>query len=204
MASDDSDRAARKLLILDVNGCLCSKVLNDDPRLDKLRETHPNFIERSVYHVFARPGVSDFIDQCFEDYDVAIFSSTTFYNVDPILDMLLTKEQREQLKFIWCRDRTRLDPMYGREEYDYIKKYDTIKMLEDVFANPVINADRHYSDRNTIIVDNELRKVRLNPDHSVMVWNEFSIGRPAAHLVVIKQNVDYRFDQLQSEFIGLS
>ena len=121
----------------------------------------------------ARPGVSDFIRECLARYDVAIYSSTTWHNIKPLLDEILPEELLSQLKFVWTRDHTRLDPSYGQEGYHYLRPFDTVKDLHYVFDNPAINVERCYDLSNTLIVDNEERKVRLNPEENCMIWEEY-------------------------------
>lgn len=171
----------RQLLVLDINGLLCRKV-------KKYSEEHIQVdLQLQSYGVKLRPGYRKFLTRCYTKYDVAFFTSTTQRNAEIILKKLLTKKQFKQVKFVWYRDRTYLDPdwyafgesaCHQKHSYEIsahpswefenfqeeqIQKHSTIKHLSAIWRNPIINAERKYSEKNTLICDDSYMKLRLNP-----------------------------------------
>ncbi|RVW91225.1 hypothetical protein CK203_031700 [Vitis vinifera] len=88
-----SCHSRKKLLILDVNGLLADIV--------------PYFVEGykpdivvSRKSVFKRPFCDDFLQFCFERFDVGVWSSRTKKNVDMVLEFLMA-DARHKLLFCW-------------------------------------------------------------------------------------------------------
>lgn len=155
-----------KLLVLDINGVLCHKIYKPDDTLDSKKY---NPIDLNKHNLYLRPGVKTFLNKVFslDDLEVAIFSSTTYPNVDLILKQLITTKQRKKLKFLWCRDRCSLDPEYDTR--DDIKKFDTIKRIEIIIESPYINAKREYNKDNILFIDDSALKMRYNPKNSYYI-----------------------------------
>lgn len=166
------------LLILDINGLLCRKVQKDHPEAN---------LVRPGYGVILRPGYKEFLEQCYAQYDVAFFSSTTKRNAEVILKAFLSTEQFKQTKFIWYRDRTSLDPDWHADQIESdnswndttwqkeeIKTHSTIKLLQNVWNNPMINAQRKYNTSNTLICDDSAMKLRYNPQKNCLIVPAFA------------------------------
>ena len=86
------------------------------------------------------------------------------------------KNPKKYFEFIWCRDRTKLDPDYGKDPD--IEKYDTIKMLKDIIDCPDINQDRNYGFHNIIICDDSRMKTRFNPAQNIVTISPWVPGQP--------------------------
>ena len=155
-----------KLIILDINGLLCHKERLPQSEIDAMPDSD-EYLKRRIYIVRKHTDVDKFLEWCFDNYHVAFWSSTTSYNAKPIIDQLLnTSDIPKRAKFIWYRDRTRLDPDYGVN--NDIKEHDTVKTLSDVWSHPYVNQYRLYSNTNTLLVDDSARKTRFNhPDNVV-------------------------------------
>jgi hypothetical protein len=186
----DADQRRRPLLLLDVNGVLCRKVnRRDDIPLP------PDCIRLLGCDVIPRPGYKELLAHCFANYSVGIFSSTTERNVTKILEGLLTAEQNASLMLRWFRDRTRLDPDYGMETN--IQRHETIKMLCDVFDNPILNEPRHYTLHNTILVDDSYLKVRfIDPQANVVIVPTYRGDPEDAELSKLPALLDARFEKI--------
>lgn len=159
----------RKLVILDLNGLLIDKVRNFkcDITTDLDYLDHPN----GKIRIFKRPEAEWFIETLLEKYDVAVWSSTTKPNAEFMLNAVFSKDQIKQLKFVWYRARTQLDPDYGKDET--VKDFDTVKRLEQVWLDPYINTSRQYSVENTVIIDDEMHKIRHNPEQTRIIAEVF-------------------------------
>lgn len=98
----------------------------------------------------------------FSNIDVAIWTSAwSKKNIQAI--RRLFGQNTERLKFIWLRDRTRRDP-------NFPNSYRTIKLLDDIIENAVINKDNHYTHDNVLIVDDSDEKLRFNVENSRFIW----------------------------------
>lgn len=176
------------LLILDISGLLCCKVPKEFVVDDSLE-----FIDLEHYKVIFRPNIKVFLNKCYEKYSVAYFSSTTHKNAIVILDKLLTKEQREKTVFFWFRDKTHLDPDFEKDPN--IKDYDTIKLLSDVYDNPLFN--RTYNSKNTVLCDDSHTKNRFNNPSNLIIVTPYD-----------GSNKDNTLDELikviESKFINLT
>lgn len=163
-----------KLLILDINGLLCHKVNKPcDGEESDSEDINKNYLDRKFYKVYSRPGVDKFLIWCLENHDVAIWSSTTNYNAEPILKWLFPKhEMLSRLKFDWYRNNTNLDPDFGLDSR--VENYDTVKNLKNVWSHPYINESRKYSKTNTIIIDDSVRKTRFNNSDNVLIVDKYS------------------------------
>lgn len=170
-SSNDEKNSKRYLLILDINGLLCQKIFKSDCDKDKPVSYQYETLELGKFYVCIRPDVKSFLEKCFGFADVAFWSSTTHYNAKHIIYHILTKSQQSNAVFKWYRDRTKLDPSYGTDPN--INESDTIKDLNDVWNNPVINRNRIYDSSNTVICDDDPQKVRLNNKDNVIVIETF-------------------------------
>ena len=169
--SDDENDSKKRLLILDMNGLVCRKIYKPDYDEDNPVSDKYERLELGSCYVFIRPDVRDFLEKCFELADIAFWSSTTYYNAKHILDHILTESQQSNVIFKWYRDRTKLDPTYGIDHVT--NNYDTIKDLNDVWDSPVINRNRFYNSSNTIICDDDHKKVRLNNKDNIIMVTTF-------------------------------
>lgn len=165
-----------KLLILDLNGLFCYKlikVINEVPVPPELIAEAKKKLEHlkcsvgEYYDIYFHPGAKDFIKWCLNNFEVGLYSSTTWYNVNIILKGVVTKKERGKLKFIWCRDRCLLHPKYGTD--GKVKKYDTIKDLSLIVKNPVLNYKREYTMENILAIDDSLEKMIYNPEGSYII-----------------------------------
>ncbi len=167
-----------KLCIFDVNGVFCCKVPKSQPADVKLRS----------YNIFLRPFYQEFLEFCYNNYKIAFFSSTNRHNVDVILKNILTQDQQKETCFVWCRDRTHFDP-----DTD---SFETIKILDDVFTNPIVNHNRLYSAKNTILVDDSKAKTRYNNDKNVLICEPFTGLVKNQHLYDLMTLIPEKFGQL--------
>lgn len=172
-----------KLLILDINGVLCCKV-NKNSNINLQMQT----INLNNYTVILRPGCREFLEYCYKNYNVGFYSSTPFYNANAILNILLTKEQHQNTIFKWYRDRTHIDPEN--------KKFGTIKKIEDIFDNPVINEKFLYSYNNTILCDDSFSKTRFNNYKNIIIIPTFTGNSNDITLYNLINEIDKKFTEL--------
>lgn len=72
------------------------------------------------YHIYKRPYLSQFIQQCSEVFDLAVWSSASDDYVQEVVQQIFPEP--EVLKFVWGRSRATLrrsfNPDYTRNSYD--------------------------------------------------------------------------------------
>lgn len=174
----------KKLVVLDINGILCCKyfICSNKNKYGEKDKTDRDVIKSLIklpcldlpkFIVFLRPHVKEFLDFCFLNYDVGFFSSTTEKNAGEILSVLLSDVQKKKVKFFWYRDRTRLDPDYGKDSE--IKNFDTVKLLDDIIESPMINYERKYNENNIFLLDDSEKKTRFNNSDNVIIIPSFDM-----------------------------
>ena len=107
----------------------------------------------------------DLIDEILEmgKIDVAIWTSAISKSNRQSIYALFP---HGKLKFIWLRDHTRKDP------HEPIGSYKTIKLLDDIIENAVINAEGKYSYDSVLVIDDNIEKLRFNCKESRFVWRD--------------------------------
>lgn len=166
-----SFKMTKKLLALDINGILCYKhFIKDKSPINNVSNSEELAVGGFV--VFLRPHARHFLSFCFDNYDIGFYSSTTRKNAQPILDVLLTDDQKKKVKFYWYRDRTRLDPDWKKKPD--IKQYDTVKLIQDILDCPTINESRNYNAENVFLIDDSMKKTRFNDPKNVFIVKTFN------------------------------
>lgn len=152
----------KSIIILDIDGVLCYR------KYQKGLEEVQLSVENSAFKkkIYLRKGINEFLDYIFKNdkFKVAVFSSTTEKNADPIIKHILKEEQYNKLLFKWFRDRTRNDE-------NYEKIYDTVKVLQDIIENPTINENRKIKLEHLLMLDDSERKMGLNKKENYIIIN---------------------------------
>lgn len=197
----------KPLLLLDINGVLCIKITK--PEYNRIiKDNDDAFSEMKVikllsYYVVVRPGCYEFLNFVYTNFDVGYFSSTTQKNARGILNSIISQEQEDETKVFWFRDRTHFDPDSGFVEgVNYITGvpstvFDTIKLLSDIYDNPIINCRRQYNDGNTILCDDSEKKTRFNNSNNVIIFPKFDGNKDDAMLFEMINTITERFEMLK-------
>lgn len=148
----------RKLIVLDVNGLMIHKVLSIN---DKEDINHLESYKTNKLNIYIRKGIYDFIKKLNETFDLAIWTSTNSYTLNYLINSIY-KNTQVKFKFVWYRDRTVLRDINDKECYK------TIKPVESILYNPVINYEKKYNKDNIIFVDDELDKISMNKNNCII------------------------------------
>ena len=132
-----------KLVILDLNGSLVFR---------KRRGVHGSFA--------ARPGLPTFLSFLFSHFKVMVWSSATAKSVTSMVDGVFSKEQKQALVACWGRETLRLDAA------DFGNKVQTYKNLDWVWSD---SAFKQFSQKNTVIIDDSVEKLRQHPYNLIQV-----------------------------------
>ena len=108
-----------KLVILDMDGFLVYKKFISDTR--DIKTSHEDgIITLKAFDVTVRNYCVKFVEELLMSYEVAIWTSMQWYNVEEILKHLFGKKYKTKFAFIWNRDQVLLDPDYGNESPHFI------------------------------------------------------------------------------------
>ena len=89
------EKAERKLLVLDLDETLIYAA--EEPM-----ESAPDFIV-GQYYVYRRPYLKEFLKFCFDNFEVAIWTSSTRNYAERIIENLV--DSKNEISFHWARDR---------------------------------------------------------------------------------------------------
>jgi hypothetical protein len=173
-----------KLLCLDLNGLLVAKIDKSQPR-------PPNSIKIGRYWIVFRPGYENFLSKMYSRYKVAFFTSTSQENGSKIINSLLNEEQDQNTAFTWYRDHTHFDPKPYNDPYAVVKK------LDDIWTNPVVNEHRQWSEENTLLIDDEYKKARFNPEDNVLIVKTFNGDPNDTELKHLSSRIRHKFENMQ-------
>ncbi|KZV45617.1 putative C-terminal domain small phosphatase-like [Dorcoceras hygrometricum] len=150
----------RKLLVLDVNGLLAYIVM--PPPKD--RKADINILRRAV---FKRPFCDDFLNFCFQNFDVGIWSSRAKEVINRIVDYLLGN-RKQKLLFCWNMSHS---TQTGFKTLENIHKPLVFKELRRIWENdgPEFSWKKgQYDESNTLLIDDSPYKALLNPLHTAI------------------------------------
>ncbi|CAA2990810.1 Phospho phosphatase [Olea europaea subsp. europaea] len=150
----------RKLLVLDVNGLLADIVM-PAPK-DSVADTR--LLGRAV---FRRPFCNDFLKFCFENFDVAIWSSRSKKVIDIVVDYLLG-DLRQKLLFCWDisqSTQTRFKTIENEHKPLVMKE---LKKIWEKYDPRLPWEKGYYNETNTLLLDDSPYKALLNPLHTAI------------------------------------
>ncbi|XP_057463049.1 uncharacterized protein LOC130753116 [Actinidia eriantha] len=150
----------RKLLVLDINGLLAD-IVSPPPKECK---ADTNILRRAI---FKRPFCYDFLEFCFERFDVGIWSSRTKKIIDRVVDYLLGDMK---YKLIFCWDLSHCTGT-GCKTLENKHKELVFKELRKLWENHDSNLPWEkgdYNESNTLLLDDSPYKALLNPVHTAI------------------------------------
>jgi hypothetical protein len=181
--------SSTRLLLLDINGLLCCKIPKDQkPK----KYAKSDILKLNSYKVIIRPYCREFLESCYSQFAVGFFTSTCEWNVKAILNKILTPEQYKTTALMWFRDRTRFDPISSADEM----RFETIKMLEDIFQNPMVNEKSLYSEQNTLLIDDSEIKTRFNNPANIIICKKFTGEENDQGLLDLLKIIPEKFEAL--------
>ncbi|KAL3636546.1 hypothetical protein CASFOL_018845 [Castilleja foliolosa] len=156
----------RKLLVLDLNGLLADIVMpppkhcRGDTRI-------------SGREIFKRPFYDDFLQFCFENFDVGIWSSRSKRIICRVVDYLLG-DLKSKLLFCWDLSHT---TQTGVKTLENRHKPLVCKELRKIWESEYPNCSwkkGDYNESNTLLLDDSPYKALLNPMHTAIFPHSYS------------------------------
>ena len=144
-------RPQRLLLVLDLNGTLIHR-------------------QRASSKYSPRPSLQPFLDYCFANHSVMIWSSATPSNVSAVCAQIFSLARRRELLGEWGRDTLDLSNV------EYYEKTQVYKRLDRIWDNVALrnshpDAERgvRWGQANTLLLDDSVLKAQAQPYNLVKV-----------------------------------
>ncbi|KAM1259895.1 hypothetical protein ACFX2I_039196 [Malus domestica] len=153
----------KKLLILDVNGLLADIVQLVSEQY-KLYRPDTTISRKSV---FKRPCCDSFLQFCFDNFNVGVWSSRTEKNVEMVVDYLWG-DSRKKLLFCWNQSHcttTKFNTLDNEEKPLVLKE---LKKLWEKHDPDLPWARGEYNETNTLLVDDSPYKALCNPENTAI------------------------------------
>ncbi|XP_074565893.1 uncharacterized protein LOC141822349 [Curcuma longa] len=158
----------KKLIVLDLNGLLAD--INQD-----YRNAHKAHSRVGGKLVFKRPFCDDFLEFCFERFNVGVWSSRRRYNVDSVVEYLMGDLKN---KLLFCWDQSKCTDT-GCVTIDNIHKPLLLKELNKLWdkEEPDLPWEKgEYSASNTLLIDDSPYKALCNPPHTAIFPDPYSFA----------------------------
>ncbi|MBE9042621.1 HAD family hydrolase [Oscillatoriales cyanobacterium LEGE 11467] len=107
----------QKLLILDLDETL---IFSTEIPLE-----YPECFKVPNYYVYLRPNFKYFIEYCFDNFEVAVWTASSRDYADEIIDRIFP--DRHKLVFLWSNDRCTLKFHWQTGDYEFIKDLKKVK-----------------------------------------------------------------------------
>ena len=143
----------KKLVVLDINGLLCYKKLNDSDEKINDEDKYEHVVCDKMI-LYLRQGIREFISKLTEVADIALWTSGSYYNFSKLAPLFNIK-----FKFVWYRNMVEL-----------VKpgEIETVKRVKRILRSPDINWSGCYNEDNVIVVDNDIKKVGMNKNYVIV------------------------------------
>lgn len=153
----------KKLLVLDVNGLLVETYF----QFEKLPEEHRPDGRVGRFFVYRRPFCDEFLEFCFENFVVGIWSSAQQHNVDRLVDFIFG-DWKKKLLFSWhqidCTDTGLKTPENSRKPL-FLKE---LSKLWNKVRPELPWEEGEYGPCNTLLIDDSPYKALRNPPHTAI------------------------------------
>ncbi|RDX65422.1 hypothetical protein CR513_55921, partial [Mucuna pruriens] len=155
----------KKLIVLDINGLLVD-IVSSPPKYRKADAT----IGRRA--IFKRPFYIQFLNFCFEKFEVGVWSSRAKKNIDCIIDYLMGN-MKERLLFCWDLSQcTETSFKTLENKYKPLVFKDLRKIWEKHDSNLPWEKG-YYNESNTLLLDDSPYKALLNPPYTSVFPHTF-------------------------------
>ncbi|GLT75546.1 hypothetical protein SLA2020_472630 [Shorea laevis] len=150
----------KNLLVLDLNGLLADIVFP----APKDYSADTNISGKAV---FKRPFCDDFLNFCFERFEVGVWSSRTRKNVDRVIDFLLG-DMKQKLLFCWDSSYCTATQFKTLENQHKPLVFKELRKLWDKHDADLPWEKGFYNESNTLLLDDTPYKALLNPPHTAI------------------------------------
>ncbi|WJX80797.1 hypothetical protein P8452_63750 [Trifolium repens] len=156
----------KKLLVLDLNGLLAD-IVSPYPKHVK-----PDAIVARKA-IFKRPFYHEFLNFCFERFEVAVWSSRLKKNVDRVTDYLMG-DMKQKLIFCWDLSHCTETGFKTIENKHKPLVFKDLKKIWDKYDPNLPWEKGYYNESNTLLLDDSPYKALLNPPFNSIFPHTFS------------------------------
>ncbi|XP_004499470.1 uncharacterized FCP1 homology domain-containing protein C1271.03c-like [Cicer arietinum] len=156
----------KKLLVLDINGLLVD-IISPPPKHVKADAS----ISRKA--LFKRPFYVEFLNFCFENFEVAVWSSRLKKNVDSVIDYLMG-DMKQKLLFCWDLSHCTETSFKTLENKHKPLVFKDLRKIWDKYDPNLPWEKGYYNESNTLLLDDSPYKALLNPPHNSIFPHTFS------------------------------
>ena len=162
----------RKLLILDIDGTMIFAEEKVQLTHMQIEEQHHFELDEGSILVWKRPGIDEFLEWCFEHYDIGIWSASGSEYVHSIITHIMEDHLRSKIKFIWTS--TRCTRKYQQRSLDTYPIPIIIKRLNKLWRKKTSLSDNSnsgniYNKRNTLIIDDTPATYQTNYGNAIPI-----------------------------------
>ncbi|XP_061365982.1 uncharacterized protein LOC133309242 [Gastrolobium bilobum] len=155
----------KKLLVLDVNGLLADIVFPPP----KSHKADAIIVGRAI---FKRPFYLEFLNFCFEKFEVGVWSSRTKKNIDAVIDYLMGK-MKHRLLFCWDLSHCTATSFKTLENKHKPLVFKDLRKIWEK-QDPNLPWEKgYYNESNTLLLDDSPYKALLNPPHNSIFPHTF-------------------------------
>ena len=155
-----SKKQSKPLLILDLNNVLVYREYQDALAPEQAAVI-PSAVLIGKRLTWKRPHVDEFLEYIFSKFNVAVWSSAMQFNVDLQCEFVFG-DKRKQLVFEWDQSKCLVEPRPGAPKPLFIKP------LQKIWS-----AFPQFSAEDTIIVDDSMEKMKVNPSKCVLLTEKW-------------------------------
>ncbi|CAI8605928.1 unnamed protein product [Vicia faba] len=156
----------KKLIVLDINGLLADIVSSP------LKHVKPDAIIARK-KLFKRPFYLEFLNFCFERFEVAVWSSRLKKNVDMVIDYLMG-DMKQKLVFCWDLSHCTETSFKTLENKHKLLVFKDLRKIWDK-SNPNLPWEKgYYNESNTLLLDDSPYKALLNPRYNSIFPHTFN------------------------------
>ncbi|XP_028796600.1 ubiquitin-like domain-containing CTD phosphatase 1 [Neltuma alba] len=148
----------KQLLVLDINGLLADVVL---PR--PIGHKPDEIIAGRA--IFKRPFYLEFLNFCFENFEVAVWSSRMKKNVDKVINCLIS-DMRHKLLFCWDHSHCTPTSFATLENKHKPLVFKDLRKIWEKHDPDLPWEKGYYNESNTLLLDDSPYKALLNPPHT--------------------------------------
>ncbi|KAI8563163.1 hypothetical protein RHMOL_Rhmol03G0091100 [Rhododendron molle] len=176
----------KKLLVLDLNGLLVHRVYRLRPNTNFQNYPPPDLIS-GPFLVFTRPFCSEFLEFCFERFEVGIWSSARERSIDTILNTIKTG-LKDKLLFVWDQEKCTDS---GFKSLERKRKPIFLKELRKLWEDPTLPwCCGPYTSSNTLLIDDARYKALLNPPNTAIFLQSYKVDN--GNDTVLESNSELR------------
>ncbi|XP_021691565.1 uncharacterized protein LOC110672940 isoform X2 [Hevea brasiliensis] len=148
-------RLKKKLLVLDLNGLLVD-IVSSSPKNFK-----PDIRIRGRA-IFTRPFCLDFLNFCFERFEVGIWSSRIKKNMDDVINYVMG-DMKHKLMFCWDLSRCTMTQFNTLENKHKPLVFKELRRIWEKHDPELPWEKRFYNESDTLLLDDSPYKALLNP-----------------------------------------